>query len=339
MMKRPQLGMTLMEALVVMSLSTVVFGLILNTLIGTQRESDRLTNAEQMHQEALMISQSVERVLRYRVSPADLEGVALGGAAPEAAPGGGNAAQTTSTLPASIAAISSATLTMGNTQQPTSSSQSAAPNAAAPASSTAAPVDNGQPDRLAPAHRAEFTSVPASIQGILGTTSTASAPPAPAGATMQPSPAVAAPDPRAANLTRTSTGQERFAADEVVIYSLGAGPDPGKLVSAVRNSRGLGNVPSHAYIEQSPAGSAFAPAARRRSLGPNPDKFQSQVSFRFASSFDGTNAHWNRETHQVPRLVEYTVRVWPVGQRDTQEPAANGRIAPVFQLTSAVALQ
>jgi type II secretory pathway pseudopilin PulG len=325
--------MTLIETLVVMSLSTVVFGLILNTLVSTQRESDRLANTEQMHQEALLISQSVERVLRYRVSPGELEGVVQGGAGAEAASGGGIAPATTSTLPASIAAISSATLAI------TTNTQNGSHRTTAPSPTPAAtPDNNGRPDRLSPASRAEFTSVPASIQSILGTTATATGP-----ANIPVAPRANAPGQQTVQVKQTSkapVGQERFATDEVVVYSLSAGPDPGKLVTALRNSRGLGNVPSHAYLEQTPGGSAFAPASRRRSLGPNPDKFQSQVTFRFASTFNGTDAQWTREAHEVPRLVEYTVRVWPIGQSDMPDPAQQHgpRAIPTFQLTSAVAL-
>jgi hypothetical protein len=133
-------------------------------------------------------------------------------------------------------------------------------------------------------------------------------------------------------------GQERFASDEVVVYSLGSGPDPSRLVAAVRNARGLGDVPSHAYLEQNAAGNAFAPTSRRRALGPNPDKFQSQVAFRFANQFNGIDAKWSRESRDVPRVVEYTVRVWPVGKGD-QSMQGQDNASDVFQVTSAVALQ
>ncbi|MGI8905652.1 MAG: hypothetical protein ACR2IE_04080 [Candidatus Sumerlaeaceae bacterium] len=366
-------AMTLIEALVVMSLSTVVFGLILNTLMVTQRESDRITAVEQMHQEALLISQSVERTLRFRVAPEELEGAFSGGAGPNEPTAGGGA--TTSTLPASIAAISSSTLLM------TTSSRSVAPVTPDSMETSTRAIEEASPERLPTASRTDFTSAPASIQGILGTTTSVVVPPVPAATVAnsgspasqasvaaatsvsisassapsapapvepaaaepkQPAPAQVGANPatvQAGAAKRPASGEERFSAAEVVVYSLGSGSDPGKVVSAIRNSRGLGPVPSHAFLEQSSLGSTFAPGARRRSLGPNSDRFQSQVSFRFASSFQGTRAKWMRETREVPRLVEYTVRVWPVGSGDSFEEAERAeKRTPVFQLTSAVAL-
>lgn len=390
---RSRRGMTLIETLVTMALASVVFGLILDTLVSTQRESDRLSSTEQMHQEALLISQNVERVLRYRLAPEELEGLTSGGAAPDAAPAGGGAV-TTSSLPASIAAISSNTLEVGTSAPRTVARKTPAPTPAV----NSQPVQTPEPpaDHLAPAQRAEFTSAPASIQNILGTTTSVTAPAsasqiqisaAPPGspnlqqpaaaaqplAVSQPAPSAIPPSqPTTSTLTqsaakssvamsaspqqppssradlpgrtpaaassRAASSQERFAADEVVVYSLGSGPDPGKLLTAIRNSRGLGDVPSHAFLEQRPASSAFSPGERRRSLGPNPDKFQSQVSFRFATNFNSTNAIWLRSTQQVPQLVEYTVRVWPVGADDPFDAMQDSIHTPRFQLTSAVSL-
>lgn len=359
-------GLTLVEAMVVMALGTIVFGLIITTLITTQRESDRLTTREQMHQEALLIGQSVERVLRYRISPEDLEGVVAGGAGPDSVAGGGNAT-TSSPLPASIAAISSTTLLA------TTATQARAPEVATTAPAHVAQPAADSPERLAPSQKAEFTSVPASIQGILGTTTTAvpprssapaistdvlatsqamaaavkndnaRAPVEPAAVANAPattgSPAAITAAPKAAaRAAKPAQAQERFASDEVVIYSLGNGPDPGKLVTAIRNARGLGDVPSHAFLELNAAGNSFAPGSRRRALGPNPDKFQSQVAFRFASQFNGTDAKWTRDSRDVPRIVEYTVRVWPVGKGD-QSLQGQDNPSDVFQITSAVALQ
>ena len=350
-------GMTLIEALVVMGLSTVVFGLIMNTLIATHRESDRLASSEQLHQEALLISQKVERILRYRIAPDDLEGVLAGGAGPDTAGGGGSVA-TSNTLPASIAGISSNTL------------QATPPATMTLAEKSPKAVDTPPSDRLSPTGRSEFTSAPASIQNILGTTTSAVQVPAQPVAATSPSLAPTSgtittrsdkPNPSVASQAIASTepttnnnkaeqsvvaklnrravnGAERFSSDEVVVYSLGSGPDPSRMVASLRNSRGIGQQPSQAYLELTPAGGAFGPDARRHSLGTNPDKFQSQVSFRFATGFNGTDAKWTRESREVPRLVEYTVRVWPKGVQDSAEDDQQTFARSVFQLTSAVAL-
>jgi len=137
------------------------------------------------------------------------------------------------------------------------------------------------------------------------------------------------------------SGSEKFGPDELVVYSLSSGPDSTRVLTAIRNSRlGTGNV-VRPYLEQAPVGQIFAPGSRQKSFGSFSDKINCQISFRYAEEFKQTDAVWTRNAKaSVPRLVEYTVRVWPVrlnasNYEDARD--ADGRPAG-FQLTSAVAL-
>jgi hypothetical protein len=144
------------------------------------------------------------------------------------------------------------------------------------------------------------------------------------------------------DISQPISGAEKFESDELVVYSLASGPDPGRIVTAIRNSlAGNGNA-VRAYLEQSPAGNEFSPGARRKSLGSFSDKVSCQVSFRYASEFKKTDAVWQRSAKaNAPKLVEYTVRVWPsrlnVANFEDARDADGRRLA--FQMTSAVAIR
>jgi prepilin-type N-terminal cleavage/methylation domain-containing protein len=92
-MKLRKRAFTLIEILVVIAISGVVFGLILDALIETDRGSRAIVSHQQMRQEAMAISNSLEKLLRMHpeLSP-------QGGAAPEPASGGALAAE----IPASL---------------------------------------------------------------------------------------------------------------------------------------------------------------------------------------------------------------------------------------------
>lgn len=350
MIRQKNRGLTLVETLVYLALGSVVFGLVLGALISTERASARLSATEQMRQEAMLVAQSVDRVLRYRVAPADLDlRLTAGGAAEPESPTGGGAddssttasgADTNGSIPGSIlqalATSTSATSETAGTTHPmiaaTQSSPTAA-NAASTATSSATPAPSPTP-----AATPDPKTMPPSVRAVFETTGSASQVPAPQTTTTQQQAGTAQPAAPAA--PSQATAAERFSTDELIIYSLNSGPDPSRLVTAIRNSPGLGQEPMRAYLEQSAAGGAFGPGSHRETLGPNPDKFQTQVFFRYATDFDGVNAQWARESRLVPRVVEYTVRVWP----RTKEPTTfeesrdpDGRPSGI-QITSAVAL-
>jgi hypothetical protein len=67
-----QRGFTLLEVAVITAVSTVIFGLVLNVLIQTNREATEASLTQGMRQEALLASQRLERLLRFRLSPAAL---------------------------------------------------------------------------------------------------------------------------------------------------------------------------------------------------------------------------------------------------------------------------
>ncbi len=84
-------GVTLIEALVVIAVGVIVLGLILTAMVESGRQSDDLLIRQQMRQEALVISQTIEKAIRFRVRPEYLAPSASlppGGAAPTPAAGG-----------------------------------------------------------------------------------------------------------------------------------------------------------------------------------------------------------------------------------------------------------
>lgn len=312
---------SLVEAMVALGVGTLVFGLIVATLITTQRAGDRLSRQQQVRQEALLISQSVERVLRYRVSPVELAAFS-GGAGQDGAAGGGTAGSeaATQTLPASIAPLmKEATL------------EPAQDSSDAPATTSSRPARQPSPT-TATANMESVdirTSAPQSVRPLF-TTGSATLP------AEQDAPLVQEPKQNPRIL-----GEERFSPNEVVVYSLTTGPDPTRIVTAIRNAPASGASGSTAYLEQSATGNSFSPGTKRRALGLNSDRFHSQVAFRFATEADGLKAKWHREAQALPQVIEYTVRVWPKLKGDPDfENARSPEGRPLgFQITSAVALK
>ena len=150
--------------------------------------------------------------------------------------------------------------------------------------------------------------------------------------------------------TRALGPQERYAADELIVYSPGGAAGLSALgVAAIRNIPPSSGAPGRVYIERGPLDDPTSATAADlppvvRAVGTNPDRFHASVSFRYASAFDGLDARWERRAAAgtVPRLVEYTVRVWPRRTGDGPQSFAESRDASGrprgFQLVSAVAL-
>jgi hypothetical protein len=278
--------MTVVELAVVIALGTVVFGLILGALVQTSRASQDLVVRQQMRQEAMLIAQSVEKVLRFRVDGGDLVvAEASAGAAPESSAG-------KSTVPRSL--------------EETLRTTASAARASTPA-----------PARTPTA--AELTSVPATLKPLLtGTTESA---------------ALERPRPQPG---------ERYTAAELGLFSLSGKAE--KPLALIRNSKGLEGEPRHAYVEWAPAGkvesAADAEGGAVEPLGSSSDRLQSSISFRYASGFDGLKARWQAQSGEVPRLVEYTVRVWPRSAGPDFHKARNAAGQSVgFEYTSAVRLR
>src|SRR5262249_33239169 len=142
-----------------------------------------------------------------------------------------------------------------------------------------------------PAAAVDLTSVPASMKPLLSTTGTLSGRPAKLG-------------PR-----------ERYNHDEVSFYSTPHEGPAGLVIASLANTGGAAEQASHAVVKRSPAQASPDEQTNVKVLGANWKHFQSSVSFRYASGFDqsGLAAKWLGDSDkEVPRLLEYTIRVWPV---------------------------
>lgn len=302
MMRSSRRAVTLIEALVVIAVGSVVFGMILYAMTSTGKATDRAVASQQMSQEALAISRNVERIMRFRVAPSNLvqEMPARGGAGAPTAAGGG------ATIPESVKPV----LAAG-----TDAASSA--TAADRVTSGAAPKPAVPAKKLPPSVQPIMTS--GTAEGGADTESTTpTAHPAAASATAPPD-------------------TDRFDVSSLRIVSLarhatGEGP-----VVTIDNS--AGDKPRHVGTTWLQPGAAATDETPRKVLGANADKFCSDISFRYADSFDGLEPRWVTSS-KAPRLVEYTVRVWPARpEYKTFEDARDkdGR-AIGFTLTSAVRL-
>lgn len=65
-------GFTIIEAVVAVAASTIVLGLLLDAFVESNRQSQDVVENQNARQEALIIAQRVERVLRFRVNAADM---------------------------------------------------------------------------------------------------------------------------------------------------------------------------------------------------------------------------------------------------------------------------
>ncbi len=292
---RKQRGFTVIEMSIVMALGTLVFGMVLAALTETSRASDEVVASQQMRQEALLIAQSVERIVRYRVDAGEL---ALAGIEElQVPPGEATVVAQRTTAPQ--AAASTVPLSLVDNFPTTSAAvQMPAPSARTPTA-------------------AELTSVPATIRSILTTTTTAQQKRPPAGK------------------------EERFTSSELTVYSLSGGHEPSRLLTTIRNSRGLPNEPRHAYIDRNEPGDANEEArGSTERLGGSSDRLQSSIAFRYGTEYIGTDAQWQRRSGEVPRVIEYTVYVWPTtaGVDFASAKDSQGRAAG-FKYTSAVSVR
>lgn len=143
---------------------------------------------------------------------------------------------------------------------------------------------------------------------------------------------------------RIAREPEKFAADELTLVTTQqVETEPGKfelrsLASSIRNSGGVGEAASHAYLQtRDLQGNS---AINRRDLASQSDRYQSSISFRYATDATTNSATWTPSTNEVPRLIEYTIRLWPNRPQfrnfeDARDPA--GRTLG-FEYISAVRL-
>jgi hypothetical protein len=114
---------------------------------------------------------------------------------------------------------------------------------------------------------------------------------------------------------RIARDPEKFTPDELtlVVTELAEGedrkPELRALAASIRNGGGVGETASHAYIQtRDLQGNA---AISRRDLSSQSDRYQSSISFRYATDATTSSAVWMGSTNEVPRLIEYTIRLWP----------------------------
>lgn len=203
--KRTKRAYSMVEVLVVTAVGAVVLGLVLDALIQTNRVSDELVLGQQMRQEALVIAQSVEKVVRLRIDPA----------------------------------------------------------------------------------------------------------------------------------TGATGGNEKFLAGEMKTLSMA--PAPGGQVRALETSVSTDaeNGPRVVVRRAAEGGDAKAGV-----LGANPDRFRTEIAFRYAEEYDGLEAKWADSATSKPLVVEYTIHVWPKRKgfdRFENAQDAHGRNLG-FKYTSAVKL-
>lgn len=149
-------------------------------------------------------------------------------------------------------------------------------------------------------------------------------PPAPA----QPAPAIA-PKPSA----------DAFTAEALRFNSLRRKQPAGQHTVTLTTTQDATGV-RHVTTVASETGLAPDADAAGDKLGDNPDIIQSEVSFRYAADYDGVSAKWVESVGTAPRLIEYTVRVWPKldKYKTFVDAKADKGSAAAFEYTSAVVL-
>ncbi len=114
---------------------------------------------------------------------------------------------------------------------------------------------------------------------------------------------------------RIAREPEKFVPDELAVVIVQPQETEDKrselrtLTASIRNSGGVGETASTAYIQtRDQQGNS---ATNRRNLAAQADRYQSSISFRYATDATTAGAVWISATNEVPRLVEYTIRIWP----------------------------
>jgi hypothetical protein len=271
-------GFTLVEAVVMLAVTGVVLGLILDALIQTDRSSRELVDHQQMRQEALVIAANIEKLARYRVSPPQL--------AQAGAPAGAEGPAEDIPHSLSVTGITTAVLERAAETSPTATSTTDSPTTVTRMTDM------------------DTTTMPPSVRTLFTT-----------GTVQQP-----AEDPAA-------NPAEAFAPGSMTLATLAAGTEPHQLLQQIENDG------QNRLVLRNVASGAF------RTIGLQPDKFQATVSFRYAEHFDGLQPAYN-PTASAPKLVEYTIRVWPRSERYPrfEQAIADGGRVVNFSLTSAMVL-
>lgn len=166
----------------------------------------------------------------------------------------------------------------------------------------------------AAASQDQFSSVPASIKPLL-TTGTVQ---------MRPKPPSGIKD-------------DLFREQQIAIHTFSASYPP-EITRVVLGNLANAEGEVHASMSEAVVHGLKRNPARTRNLGSRADTFLSRVSFRYASEFDGLNAKWTTQTLQAPKLIEYTVRVWPNRPESLQfsKRKSPSGLSAGFELTSAV---
>jgi prepilin-type N-terminal cleavage/methylation domain-containing protein len=134
-----------------------------------------------------------------------------------------------------------------------------------------------------------------------------------------PSGALSGAPPAATGLpagdVRIAREPEKFAPDELTLVTVQPTEvDKDKtelraIAASVKNVGGVAETASHAYLQMRELQGSTA--VSRRDLASQSDRYQSSISFRYATFATTSSAAWTGSSNEVPRLIEYTIRIWP----------------------------
>jgi prepilin-type N-terminal cleavage/methylation domain-containing protein len=130
---------------------------------------------------------------------------------------------------------------------------------------------------------------------------------------------------------------EQFGPSQLRLCSLAYGADKDHLLQTVASAGGTSQA-QHVIMRSSDGAEPDKAPAKR--LGSNADRFKSDIAFRYASEYKDLEPIWSDQATSTPRLIEYTVRVWPNDPKMARfEVAQDSRGRNVgFRLTGAVTL-
>ena len=130
---------------------------------------------------------------------------------------------------------------------------------------------------------------------------------------------------------------EQYSPAELRLCSPVYGGDKERIFQTVSSAGGDEKVQC---VTMRPAGSTEPGKAPAKRLGASSERFRSDIAFRYASQFEGLEPVWSDQATTAPKLIEYTVRVWPNDPKMTgyeQAQDSQGRNLG-FRLTGAVKL-
>lgn len=114
---------------------------------------------------------------------------------------------------------------------------------------------------------------------------------------------------------RIAREPEKFGPDELTIVTVQPTEiDKDKtelrgVAASIRNVGGVAETASHAYVQTRELQGSTA--VSRRDLASQSERYQSSISFRYATEATTASAVWVASSNEVPRAVEYTIRIWP----------------------------